>query len=132
MNKRIEPPKTSNKPAPGLDDGLPETTLPATAQSTELVPVADQPASPDVVVTQGPPTEAKDDVEYGRLEFQPKCQACSTQTDQMSAWCSTGQRARSPTTAVLAANKRIKHGRPWQPKNPFGQSPNVAARPDMQ
>ncbi len=42
--------------------------------------MADQPASPDVVVTQGPPTEAKDDVEYGRLEFQPKCQACSTQT----------------------------------------------------
>lgn len=132
MNKRIEPPKTSNKPAPGLDDGLPETTSPPTAPSTELVPVADQSASPDVVASSGPPTEAKDDVEYGRLEFQPKCQACSTATE--SDVRMVQYRAAGPIAYYRCprCDKRIKHGRPWQAKNPFGQAPNVAARPDMQ
>lgn len=141
MSKRIEPPKASNVRQPlGLDDGstppLDETNSPVSETNdvsieTNLVPA--ETASPDVVeTTSGPLAEVKDDREYGRLEFQPKCEACSNQTE--SDVRMVQYRAAGPIAYYRCprCDKRIKHGRPWQPKNPFGQAPNVAARPDMQ
>lgn len=98
--------------APGLDDGDSPST-----------------AKPDT----NPPTEAKDDREYGTVSFQPLCGYCTNQTGQevrMVAYKSSGPIAYYQCKTCKAT---LQLSRPWRPRMPgINDTPNVAARPDMQ
>jgi len=125
--------------APGLDDSDKQPkksggTPPRRPAPTPTPPPAPAPVVNVNLVTQpNPPEPSKaDDVEYGRISFQPKCESCSNRLGRdvrMVQFRTEGPIARYKCPEC---DKRIKHGRPWQQRNPLGHAtPDVSARPDM-
>lgn len=122
MSKSRFPLSNSNQPkppqpvAPGLDadeDSPPQRTT----------------ATPDT----NPPTESKDtsDVEYGTVSFQPLCGRCTNNGPtevRMVAYKSVGPIA---YYRCKACGDSVQLSRPWRPRMPGFNSPNVAAREDM-
>lgn len=114
--------------APGLDDpDQPKQDTPTAQNQNRAKQRPPRPSEPKPLETSAEP----DEKEFGRQQFQPQCGACSNATKRTVRMVLVRTDGPIAYYQCKRCAARIKLSRPWRPRERF-DTPNVAARPDMQ